>query len=124
LNLPAVAVNVSESSSSGSRAYKLRDELCIRGREVLSNGTHRLPPDAPNCDDSEGIVKQLSQPRYDFRSDGTIVIESKDSMKKRGLSSPDRADAWLNTFAGDEAVLIGGTGRWGAAPLASRVQVT
>lgn len=123
LNLPVVGVNVTEATSTGARGYKLRDELWVRGREVLANRTHRLPPPLPD-DRENDIVKQLSQPRYEFRSDGTIVIESKESMKKRGLSSPDKADAWLHTFAGDEAVLIGQSTRWGTAPLASRVNVT
>lgn len=126
LELPVVGVNVAESSPMGSRGYRLRDELWIRGREVLANRTHRLPPDERSGDgrSNSTLADQLSQPHYEFRSDGTIVIESKESMKKRGLSSPDRADAWLNTFAGDEAVLIGQASRWGASSLASRVVVT
>ena len=126
LELPVVGVNVAESSPMGSRGYRLRDELWCRGREVLANRTHRLPPDERRSTGKLDmtLADQLSQPRYEFRSDGTILIESKDSMKKRGLGSPDKADAWLNTFAGDEAVMIGASTRWGGAPLASRVVVT
>ncbi|MEK3905016.1 hypothetical protein MKX63_30190 [Paenibacillus sp. FSL R7-0179] len=31
-------------------------------------------------------------------SKGKMILESKDDMKKRGLKSPDRADAYVLTF--------------------------
>ena len=37
--------------------------------------------------------------RYGIKSDGKIKVESKDEMKKRGLPSPDVADAFVLTFA-------------------------
>ncbi len=39
------------------------------------------------------LLSQLSTRKYTMNSSGKIVLESKDDMKKRGLSSPDRADA-------------------------------
>ena len=36
---------------------------------------------------------------YGIKSDGKIKVESKDEMKKRGLPSPDGADAFVLTFA-------------------------
>ena len=44
--------------------------------------------------------------RYGIKSDGKIKVESKDEMKKRGLPSPDVADAFVLTFAE-----VGGGGR-------------
>ena len=38
---------------------------------------------------------QLSAPAYRANSGGRIQIESKDEMKRRGVSSPDRAEAVL-----------------------------
>lgn len=49
-------------------------------------------------DDGE-LAAQLSQIKYKYTSRGQLQIESKDDMKKRGLSSPDRADALMLAFA-------------------------
>lgn len=48
----------------------------------------------PGDDD---LAAQLGAMRYKFNSRGQILIESKDDMKKRGLPSPDRADALMLT---------------------------
>jgi hypothetical protein len=39
-----------------------------------------------------------------FTSNGKIQIESKDEIKKRGLASPDKADAFCLTFASDAVI--------------------
>lgn len=39
------------------------------------------------------LCAQLSLPKWTTRSSGQIVVESKDDMRKRGISSPDRGDA-------------------------------
>jgi len=44
------------------------------------------------------LISQLSNIKYKINSRGQIQIESKEDMKKRGLSSPDRADALSLTF--------------------------
>lgn len=49
-------------------------------------------------DDTE-LAAQLAQIKYKYTSRGQLQIESKDEMKKRGLSSPDRADALMLAFA-------------------------
>lgn len=51
-----------------------------------------LPNDA-------GLIGELPAPIYKFRSDGAIQLESKEDMKKRGVASPNRADALALTFA-------------------------
>ena len=51
----------------------------------------------------ELLISELSQPKYTASSSGKILIETKDDMKKRGLSSPDLADAFCLTFAGGRA---------------------
>jgi hypothetical protein len=38
-------------------------------------------------------------PTYKLNSNGQILLESKDDMKKRGAASPDAADAVAVTFA-------------------------
>ena len=44
------------------------------------------------------LISQLSNIKYKINSRGQIQIESKEDMKKRGLSSPDRADTLMLTF--------------------------
>ncbi len=39
------------------------------------------------------LVGQLSSRKYTITSSGKLAVEPKKEMKKRGLSSPDRADA-------------------------------
>lgn len=49
---------------------------------------------------------ELSNIKYKFNSKGQLQIESKDDMKKRGLSSPDVADALMLTFANKNKIEI------------------
>jgi phage terminase large subunit len=55
-------------------------------RDMLRAGELALPND-------EELVAQLTTRRYRLTSKGKIEIERKEDMKKRGLPSPDRADA-------------------------------
>jgi hypothetical protein len=47
----------------------------------------------------ETLATDLTSVEYGFRPDDTILLESKESMKKRGLASPDDGDALALTFA-------------------------
>lgn len=49
----------------------------------------------PNC---AKLCAELSQPRRDLRN-GKVAIESKKDMKKRGVKSPNLADAFVMAFA-------------------------
>lgn len=44
------------------------------------------------------LITQLSQRKYRMTSKGKIALERKEDMKKRGLDSPDRADAVVLSF--------------------------
>ena len=90
--LPVLAVNVGESPSTVGRYARLRDELWGRGRDWLESRTCRLPK-------HERLRDDLCAPRYTFMSDGRVQIETKNSMRSRGLPSSDYADALLLTFA-------------------------
>jgi hypothetical protein len=61
-------------------------------RDLLQEGEVELIND-------EDLVGQLSTRKYTLTSKGKIKLESKKDMKKRGLSSPDRADAVVLAFA-------------------------
>ena len=49
--------------------------------------------------DDDSLVSQLAGIRYKITSKGQILIESKDEMRRRGVPSPDRADALMLAFA-------------------------
>lgn len=49
--------------------------------------------------DNRHFVDDLVGPCYKVTSNGAIMLESKESMKKRGVASPDEADALAITFA-------------------------
>jgi len=50
-------------------------------------------------DDSQDLMDDLTGPEYDLHTKGQIKLEPKDKMKRRGLASPDDADALAMTFA-------------------------
>lgn len=95
-------VNVSESSAMNPNAHRLRDELWMSVKEWLATRAVKLPKD-------DALRHELVAPRYTFMSNGKLIVESKDSMRKRRMRSPDLADALCLTFAG-KAAMVGGRG--------------
>lgn len=49
--------------------------------------------------ENQRLKSDLCGPTYKVNSVGAIVLEAKDAMKKRGLASPDIADAVAISFA-------------------------
>ncbi len=90
--LPVRAVNVGEAASSRENCMRLRDELWFKGREWFLDRSCTIPND-------EALIAELTQPLYTFTVTGKMVVERKEDMKKRGIRSPDLADAFLLTFA-------------------------
>lgn len=50
-------------------------------------------------EDSRELEMDLTGPLYSYDSNNAIVLEKKSDMKKRGVASPDEADALALTFA-------------------------
>ena len=98
-------VNVAETSAMNPNANRLRDELWLSVRDWLSTRGVKIPNDA-------SLRHELVAPRYTFTSTGKIVVESKDLMRKRGMRSPDLADALCLTFAGNAALVGGRASSW------------
>lgn len=48
--------------------------------------------------DNQQLINELSQPKYEYNEAGKIKIESKKSMKARGIKSPNLADALVMAF--------------------------
>ena len=100
LDMPAVAVSVSETASLKDRFNRLRDELFWLCREWFEARDCHIPDDGT-------LMAELSGIRYKYLSTGKLKVESKDEMKRRGQRSPDVADAFVLTFSGQGAVAGG-----------------
>ncbi|MGR6127189.1 terminase B [Paenibacillus sp. SER-28] len=55
-------------------------------------------PGVMQLPDDDTLISQLATRKWRMTSKGKMILESKDDMKKRGLKSPDRADAFVLTF--------------------------
>lgn len=98
LGLPVRGINVSESAALSDKFVNLRAELWQKCKDWLAKRDCSLhPKDAV-------LHKELIIPKYTFRSNGKMLLESKDDMKKRGHKSPDVADAFVLTFAGQAGI--------------------
>ena len=64
-------------------------EIFYTWREDMERGKVDLPPEGEDDD----LIAQLGSMRYFHDPKGRIYLESKEERKKRGLPSPDRADA-------------------------------
>lgn len=102
MGLPAVGINVSESPAMKNAYINLRGELWGKMKNWLEQRNCVLPKD-------DDLLADLTAPRYTFNSSGRLRVESKEEMKKRGLASPDLADACILTLAGEAAVGIYGS---------------
>lgn len=103
LGLPARGINVSESPSFTGTYLNLRAELWFKAKSWLEKRDCRLPKD-------DRLRNELSIVRYGFQvGSSKMKIESKDEIRKRGLGSPDVADAFCLTFASDAGVGMYGT---------------
>jgi hypothetical protein len=72
-----------------------RAEDCWTLRERFEQGEIDIDPD------DDKLAAQIGSIKWGIDSRGRIKIESKDDMRKRGLPSPDRADAMAIAFAGN-----------------------
>ncbi|MFM2004819.1 MAG: Terminase protein [Pseudomonadota bacterium] len=98
-------VNVAESSAMNQQAAKLRDELWLAVKEWLNARACRLPK-------MDELRQELVAPTYTFTSNGKIKVEGKADMKRRGMRSPDLADAICLTFASVASRVGGRSPRW------------
>jgi hypothetical protein len=67
-----------------------RSECWVQMMQWLKDGGS-LPPD-------EGLVAELTAPRYEYGNNGKLLLEPKDQIKTRLSRSPDLADALALTF--------------------------
>ena len=85
-------VNVAHAARQKEVFANLRAEGYWRLRELFAAGELTIPPD-------QQLMGELAALNYSFDSQGRMLMESKDELKKRGLPSPDKADALMLAFS-------------------------
>ena len=84
-------VNVAHRAHQDGLYANLRAEGYWALRERFESGRISIP-------DDNQLVGELAVMRYGYDSQGRILMESKKDARKRGLPSPDKADALMLAF--------------------------
>lgn len=91
LGLKVIEVQAGSSAEDKNAYQNKRVEMWARLKEWLTIGC--IPEDKDLADD-------LKAPEYEYhRVTNVLQLETKDQMKRRGLASPDTAEALAQTFA-------------------------
>ena len=101
LGVPVRGINVGEAPAMGKTYMNLRSELWFKTKGWLEDRSCKIPR-------NDQLVAELTGIRYAFTSSGKMKAESKDAMRKRGLKSPDLADALCLTMASDAVTALSG----------------
>lgn len=93
LGVPITAVNFGGKPDdlTNAKVRNKRAEMWVRMREWLK-GQVSIP-------DDDRLAAELTSVEYKHDENNAILLERKEDMRKRGLPSPDRADALALTFA-------------------------
>lgn len=99
LGYEIVGFDGAESAFDPIKYFNRRAEIWGKTKAWLDGGA-QIP-------DEEELASDLTGPQFHYaqgkRAHGSVVIEAKEMMKKRGLRSPDLADTLCLTFAVDVA---------------------
>jgi hypothetical protein len=91
MRFKVIEVQAGSSPDDKDKYINKRVELWARLKEWMETGC--LP-------DNKDLVADLRAPQYDWHQiNGKLTLETKEDMRKRGLSSPDMAEALIQTFA-------------------------
>ena len=86
-------INVARTANNREKYANQRAELWDEMREWLMS---EIPVQIPDMDELHADLCSLG---YRYKSNGQLLIESKDDLRKRGMPSCDLADALMLTFA-------------------------
>ncbi|HDR5272143.1 TPA: terminase B, partial [Bacillus thuringiensis] len=89
--------------NAGAEGWAVVRDLLEENMKAFIQGeepTMEIPND-------EKMISQFSSRKYRITSRGKIALERKEEMKKRGLQSPDRADAIVLAFYKPKVVMGG-----------------
>lgn len=100
--LPYIIVPVNNGSKPDDEHYENKGaETWADFREELQeNFSQYMQGNEPMIElpNNDKLISQLTTRKYRMTSKGKIALERKEDMKKRGLQSPDRADAVILSF--------------------------
>lgn len=88
--VPCSGINVAETATYSDKYDRLRDELWFNAQAFFESETSCIDE---KCEHVESLTNELCSPTFAFLSNGKIKVESKHEMKKRGVPSPNLADA-------------------------------
>lgn len=89
MDLNVIDFNASEQANDPTEYINKRAEQYWFVRELFKDGLVDID------EDDDELASQLGSMKWKVDSSGRIKIESKEEMAKRGLPSPDRADALM-----------------------------
>ena len=92
----AHGINVAERPRRDRTCANLRAEGYQSLAQRFRDRRIRIPRDTE-------LISELASLRYGYDSRGRLLMESKDSIRKRGVQSPDKADALMLAFLDDYA---------------------
>jgi hypothetical protein len=110
--LPVRGINVAEVATHHEQYRNLRTELWFAAREWLMKRDVTLPRCEGGCARDcihEKLASELVSTRYEYASTGKYIAETKAKMKKRGVKSPNIAEAVIMTFASEPAGFVHGS---------------
>ena len=90
LGLDVIEINFADKATQPGLA-NMRSQMWSNMRDALKDGV-RLP-------DDDDLQTDLTGVEYGYNGRNQVQLESKEDMKKRGLASPDLADALALTYA-------------------------
>ncbi len=91
LGAPVHGVQFGGKARQSGRFANMRAEIFWELRRLFNDNLIAIPRD-------EELISQLLGLRYDVTSAGQVKMESKSSLRRRGLRSPDKADALALAF--------------------------
>lgn len=94
-----VPVNSGAVALDQERYYNKRAEMWGLFKEALKDVPYELP-------DDDELHADICGPKYKYDSNGRLIIERKEDMKKRGIRSSDCADACILTYAMPVSALL------------------
>lgn len=76
-------------------------ERAMRTFQVATGGADYPPESLLGLPDNPDLITQLITPMMTYTATGKVRVETKDELKRRGVVSPDIADALILSYAND-----------------------
>lgn len=97
LGYNVIPVNNASSAKDSETFRDIKAEIYWMLRQAFIDGEIRIY-------DQERLIKDISNIKYDYMSNGKLFIKSKKDMKKEGLDSPDFSDALALAYYGSQII--------------------